>query len=103
MTQAKEHFGPFRLHEIFTQLPSALLLTDADGVLLAWNDRAAGLLDGVLQQGEQLVAFDAAGWRYNLNEAYAQLVGYALKTAISRMQFRLQQCRACLHHCQEGR
>ena len=47
-------FGPFQLQEIFAQLPSALLLTDVDGVLQDWNDRAATLLDGVLEKGEVL-------------------------------------------------
>ena len=54
MPQRIEQFGPFHTDEIFAQIPSVLLLTDADGVVLDWNDRAAALLDGVLEKGKAL-------------------------------------------------
>ena len=54
MSQLTTQFGRFQLQEIFAQLSSALLLTDVDGVLQDWNERAAELLNGVLQQGERL-------------------------------------------------
>lgn len=54
MSQLTTQFGRFQLQEIFAQLSSALLLTDVDGVLQDWNERAATLLDGVLEKGEVL-------------------------------------------------
>ena len=54
MSRLTTQFGRFQLQEIFAQLSSALLLTDVDGVLQDRNERAATLLDGVLEKGEVL-------------------------------------------------
>ena len=54
MTQVTDHFGPFQINEIFCQLPAAWLLSDAEGKLQEWNDKAARLLDGALQPGDSL-------------------------------------------------
>ena len=54
MSQIMESFGSFRFDEIFTQIPSALLLTDADGVLQTLNDKAVAILGDGFEEGKNL-------------------------------------------------
>ena len=90
MIQTPSPFTPFLQETLFAQLPTVLLLTDTDGLLMTWNATAAQTLGDGLIQGMRLYGLMPHAWQQHKAREQAQQASMA-----SRMLPRLHVTLYC--------